>query len=142
MWTKEGRIAVHQIVTRQRDVLNLTVRLAKAASGTADEDKVLSDLTECDFVGYAGIVNPAWDVPTINGSDQAEGKSSLLTWTAGSPSFVTQTITHVYLEMSFTGGSPKLLWVKALSPTATLGATGEEFKRYIDLFADDIAALD
>lgn len=141
MWTKEGRLSTHEIMTKQKTFNHLKVRLAKALTGTADADKTLADITECDFPGYAEIADPAWDAPALNGSDQAEGKSTLLTWTAGT--IVTpQTILAVYLVFVDTFAVEKLLWIKQLSPTVTIGATGEVFERYVDLFVDDIAAYD
>ncbi len=141
MWTKLGRLTVHKIVTRQIAPDHLKVHLAKAFTGTADEDMTTADLTECDFPGYAEIIDPAWDVPVINGSDQAEGKSSLLTWTAAS--IVTpQTIVAVYVCSWLTGTFDYLMWIKKISPTVTLGTPGEVFQRYVDLFVDDITALD
>lgn len=141
MIVDEGRIAVHKVITMQDTVQHLKARLAKAQSGTPDETATLATFTECDFTGYGAIIDPAWDVPTINGSGQAEGKSALLTYTAGalgSP----QTIIAMYLEIVLVTAGSKLLWFKEVSPTVTLALMGEVFSRYIDLFVDDIASLD
>jgi len=142
MIPKEGRLAAASLVTRKDYIDSLNVRLAQDFTGTADADFTLADLTDCDFDGYAQISNPAWGSIAINGGGQAEGLSPLLTWTAGALFVPPQTIKAVYIEFDMHYAGAKLFWFKKLSPTVTLGAIGEQFQRYIDMFTDDDATFD
>jgi len=146
MWTKEGRIAVHKMCTMQETNADIFIGLLKTIDSTPDADQNFAGLgthmVECNFPGYGQIANPSWTAPTINGSDQAEGQSSLLTWTASSGSPLPQTIVAVFVIIEMASGAHYLSWLKRISPTVTIGAPGEQYQIFIDLFADDISALD
>lgn len=141
MIVKQGRLTIHEIVTMQLPLDHLKVRLFQDFDSTPDEDLVLANLTECDFPGYTELIDQGWDAPVINGSDQAQGKSDLLTWTA-TTIITPQTIKAIGLITAHPSAVHRLFWIKKLAPTTTIGADGEVFQRYIDLFVDDIIALD
>lgn len=146
MWTKEGRLAVHRFTTGQLSLAQVSIMLALSVNSTPDADlqytSIGTNFVESTFNGYARIVSPTWNTPTINGSGQAEGQSSLLTWTAGSGLLGPQTIAAIMYLMEDSLSNVYLAWLKRLSPTVTLGSPGEQYNAYIDLFTDDIAALD
>lgn len=140
MWTKEGRIATHRVMTKTVDIDSVAMRLAKGIPGGSEEDWEYGDMDECDFDGYGALTGAPWDVPVINGSEQAEGKSALMTWTAGSL-VSSQTILAMYFTAELSDTTEVILWAKLLDPSVTLAVPGEVFQRYVNLFVDDIAGL-
>lgn len=144
MWTKQGRVSMCETFFNIRQVNSVVARLAyDFPSGTPDEDLVYGDLDECDFDGYIyQALFPHTVAPAINGGGQAEGTSALLTWTAGGGIAAPQTIKVVWLDALMSDGSHSLMWLKKLASTVTLANPGETFQRYLNLFTDDIAALD
>lgn len=144
MIADEGRIAAHKVMTLQDTIEHVVVHVAKAASGGLDETATSASFTEADFAGYAALTDPAWDPPVINGSGQAQGKSELLSFTvSGSSPITPQTLVAMYILVHLSiDTTPRLWWFKELAPTVTLANGGETFQRFVDLFVDDITALD
>lgn len=134
----EGRLAALRLLLKIDELTNLRVRLAKTIAAGPDDELELSDFTECDFDGYAEKVNPVFDAPAINGTEDGESLSELLTWTAGAGLAAPQTIVGVYMVYDFDVATDRLLWFARVSPTVTLANPAEVFERKIKFLSNDI----
>lgn len=138
MVPEEGRMAALMALLQINGVNSWSVRLAKAKAAVADDLVALSDLTECDFDGYAEVFDPAFDGPAINGDHQGQSRTDLLVWTAGAGIASPQTIVAVYVVFNFAHvGEQLLMWIP-VSPTVTLAAPGEEYSRAVRILTDDL----
>lgn len=116
---------------------NVQIALATNVPAGSQADWVTTDFDECDFPGYAAIVNPDFLSADLDGSNRGRVVSPTLTWTAGT--IVTpQTIRAIYVHWISSGtGDGTLLWSKALSPTVTIAETAQEFSRVLTFLAND-----
>lgn len=84
--TREARKAWVDAV-RMIDSTHPRLQIMLFTNSTFNADTVFADLNACAFSGYAPLT-PNFSVPAINGADEGESVSDVLTWTrsAGSTS--------------------------------------------------------
>lgn len=133
MICKQGAIDLLAMVLSDPD-LAATIRLAQNNPSTADADLILSDLTECDFDGYAPFLASALPAPTLNASDQAESDSDTLEVTAGA-GVVEQTAYLVYVTYSIPLGGESLLGVQRFFSGRTVVNPGDKIRFKVKFFA-------
>jgi len=132
-----GTLTVLQYLLGAANV-HLKARLAKNPLPEEPNSLALTDLTECDFPGYAPVVDPVFSAPVINELNYAEAVSTPIIWTAGT--IVTpQPITAIYITSNVDGGPDNLLAVQPVATGVTIDEDGQEFVRQVRLMVTDLA---
>lgn len=107
---------------------HLKVRLSKNPLPALLTGVVLTDLVECDFDGYASILDPPFDLITDTDTGIAEGLSFPLVWTAGL-AITPQMITGMYTTLQ-DGSGPELLFdVQRVGLGYLMNTPGQTFGR-------------
>lgn len=136
----EGKLALINAIFRRTD-FTPKLRLYKTLGGGFGGDNfavALANLTEADFSGYAYVaVDTLYATPpAINGVNEGEVDSPLVTWTrdtSGSP----QTILGLYLTLNI-AGADKLIFMHHFPASITLVNAGEKVEKYVNIFDDNL----
>lgn len=133
MTPKSARLAwLNAITGRPGTTQLLTLKLFKT-NLTVDEDTVLADLTaaECDYQGYAAVTDLDFPDATINGAEQGEVVSRLVTHTKTTGG-TGNTVYGWWMERTDTGSTVRLIQVKKFTtPVDFTVDTADVVKKYI-----------
>lgn len=116
------------------DLVGTRIKLAQNNPAHADDDVVLTDLTEADFDGYAALDTSAWDLSSLatNGDGVAEFLSPTLTWTAGAGISGAQTIYGMWIEITINGTDYLLAWWLRFADPFTFAVPDQFLEKTID----------
>lgn len=130
MIVKTGRKAALNYL-KEASVTQLKIGLFKNDWAEDNITTVLSDLEEADFVGYARKSGVSFPDVAINGDDDGETLSPILTWTAGElvePATLYGIFVTVYDPVE---EEEVLMWYDKFAATTTLVLEGEVVQKRI-----------
>jgi len=136
----EGKLAlINGIFRRSEFVPKLHLYKTLGGGFTGDNSGVvLANLTEADFPGYAFVALDTFlaTAPTINGANEGEVDSPLVTWTrssTGSP----QTVLGLHITLLIAGAT-KLVFMHHFATSITLDTAGQVVEKYVNIFDDNL----
>lgn len=139
LFVNQGKLEMLRAITLNLPTELIRIRLYKALGGGFTGDNagvVLTDLTECDFPGYAAKDPSSFTGLSINGANEGEIDSGLLTWTrssTGSP----QTVLGLYVTFKCPAVNV-LLFMHHFAASITLDTAGQTVEKYVNLFDDNL----
>lgn len=139
VFLNQGKLAMLEALLLNNPTELIKIRLYKALGGgfTGDDPGVTgSNLTECDFPGYAPIGPGSFSGLTINGSNEGEMDSGLLTWTRTSTG-TAQTVLGLFITIKI-AGVDKPLFMHHFASSITLDTVGQTVEKYVNLFDDNL----
>jgi len=114
------------------------IRLSKTNPAVTEAEAVITDFTEADFEGYAAKDLSAFAAASLNGADQGQTDSSVLTWTRTSTG-TAQTLYWLYITWDPLGEGDELLACHKFAASGTLVNADEEVNKQISLYCDNLS---
>lgn len=113
------------------------IRLSQNNPAVTEAAAVITDFTEADFAGYAAKDLSDFAAAALNGSDQGESDSDVLTWTRSSTG-TAQTVYWLYITWDPLGTGDELLACHKFAASVTVVNSGEEVNKQINLYCDNL----
>ena len=137
MIPKTGRRALLTCLFKYGFVPQL-IGLVKADPTPPDIDLEFTDLTEATFAGYSRIdlTSVTLPEPTIDGSNNGDIISPVLTWTSGTVTS-TEVIYGMFAVMALGSLGDYFWWFNRWTAPVTISMPGQEIKRKLNFKANN-----